>query len=152
MHTMLLAAFLLVGPTETSPRPRYMIELRVQAVRMDAPRADQKPKILAEPWVLTASGRPAFFRIGQWHTPNSGILGPGVFEQVSGLEIQVVPVKRFFNRIVLEMEIVPVGVKSRQHIVVNAPLGTKQRYRVETERGAEVTWIEMIVVEVKPEG
>jgi|GEM_PF-5076170 len=152
MHAMLLAAFLMIGgPPETLQRPKYMIELRVQAVRTDASRADQKPKILAEPWVLTALGRPAFFRIGQGHTLNSEILGPGAFEQMSGLRIQVVPVKRFFNRIVLEVEVVPVGVNSRQRFVVNAPPGIKQRFRVETERVAEVTWIEMIVVEVEPE-
>ena len=62
---------------------------------LQALRRENIAKFIAEPRVVTQSGRPAFFRAGGQQaviSPTSGITGPGVQLQPFGTELEVLPI------------------------------------------------------------
>jgi pilus assembly protein CpaC len=73
---------------------------------LQALRTENISKILAEPRVVTQTGRPAFFRSGGQQailSPSSGITGPGVQLVPFGTELEVLPIVYGNGQIWLEI-------------------------------------------------
>ena len=107
----LLGSQALAGPaTSVTPSPSANIQFAVAPTQffgaLQALKTEGLAKYLAEPRVVTQTGRPAFFLAGGRQAvlgPASGINGPGVqFEQV-GTQLEVLPIVYGNNQIWLEI-------------------------------------------------
>jgi Flp pilus assembly secretin CpaC len=152
MTAILAGLVLAAAGSDESRRTSYQIDVRITAVRTDATRAEQRVRVLSEPRIVTLSGRPAFFRSGGTRRLDDGIVGPGVVEQTTGFQIEVLAVERSHHRVQLETEILPIGAKGGQRVVLETVSGTKQRFRVPTATEHETVWAEVVVTEVGPVG
>src|SRR6187401_351259 len=98
MKAILLALAILGGATDRPAVPQtYRLDLAVAELDLTAERSRQAPRWLAEPVVVTQSGRPAYFRAGTkvaalLEEP-TGVTGPGVAQPRFGLEVRVTPIR-----------------------------------------------------------
>ena len=102
-------------------------------------------KVLAKPVVRTPFGRPATLRIGEISPVANGINGPGAWELIDGIEIELVPVKRPDGVVRLHTCVTRVGKKDNCVFQTTNTLseGKVLRFRVETG-AAEVLWFEVV--------
>ena len=139
----ILGAVLLLG-INLAPRA-CEITLRVTKLDPTAPRAHQRETAVAEPQVVTHLGRPAVFRLGKLGAGTDGVTGPGAFQLLDGVEIEVVPLPCPNGLVRLEMRVKPVGVEPGFRVETDVRSGAKYRLRVEPDRGTEVMRVEVVV-------
>lgn len=104
---------------------------------LQALRSEGLAKFLAEPRVVTQTGRPAFFLAGGRQavlSPSSGINGPGVtFEQI-GVQIEVLPIVYGNGQIWLEIN--PTNRQVNQGLGITTVFGTTPGFTEQQARCA----------------
>ena len=88
-------------------------------------RTENLAKLLAEPKVVTQSGRPAYILSGGRQAtlgPASGITGPGVVYENIGTELEVLPIVQGDGKILLEINPRVTAVNAGLGITVNGAL------------------------------
>ena len=104
---------------------------------LQALRTEGLAKFLAEPRVVTQTGRPAFFLAGGRQavlSPSSGINGPGVtFEQI-GVQIEVLPIVYGNGQIWLEIN--PTNRQVNQGLGITTVFGTTPGFTEQQARCA----------------
>jgi hypothetical protein len=138
----ILAVLTVVAGAEPETK-RYQIDVVVTRVDPSAPRSEQnRPKVLAEPRVVTGDGRPAWFRFGKTRAVLSEASGPASDGLAFDYELQVVPLSRSGGRILLE-----IGLPKADRVKrVELKSGVTQRFR-----GPEGMQIEVTATEVAAE-
>jgi len=116
-----------VGTTTVSPQANLQLGIAPAglAVAIQALRTENLAKLLAEPKVVTQSGRPAYILSGGRQAvlgPASGITGPGVQYENIGTQLEVLPIVQGDGKILLEINPTITAVNAGLGITVNGAL------------------------------
>jgi hypothetical protein len=122
-------------------------------------RVEGTMKYLAEPRVVTQSGRLACFRSGGPEAilgGTSGITGPGVQLNPAAIDLEILPVACANGKVGMEVrgthrEARPGGADQKLRFSRFVTPGEKIRFRIAADSPSSQTWAEVTVTEYRPE-